>query len=1485
MARRKQAVGQIHRFGQASQSDAAGGAAGGAADSGDDTGDGAVPVAQRRRTAGSQVVALTPGVAGVSLATLPVDCEWDPHHGDWDPSREMHLRRQTGASDTDQGGAQRWELAEALSASPLAVVTPRCPGDVTSALATLTQHGAASVALVQSSQDGDWALHLVLPLCDTWVPSASRAVRAALLRVLRWAGAFTPGAGETATAFDAHDLYARLVPRLPPPAFTAPLPHLIPILKPHQRRAVAWMVSREAGAAEDGDALPLLWHAVAAMCFPHRHPRPVFVDELTGAVTSQPPAPHAPGPRGGILADEMGLGKTVTVLALLFAHPWVPPPQPPSDEPAPVADALPPWREERTECACGACGAASDESLASAVFTKWVQCDLCSGWSHAQCVGYRPRGGGAAPRPRSQQPVEAPFQCGRCVAWRASRRVRQPCGTTLVVCPGAIMPQWADELVKHAAPGALRVTIYNGQRQPLGRQAQAKAAQSAVTAADLADADVVLVSYDTLRSELHRDVGTGGGDGSDNDEDGVNGFGGGRALRQRKLFPVVPSPLTRLTFWRICLDEAQLAESSTAAAAQLCRRLRGVHRWCVTGTPVSRGPDDLHGLLCFLQAPPLDDAAVWRAAVTSRLEEGRGGEVTHLLAQALKPLMWRTSRKDVAAELALPPQAAVLTRLVLSPLERHFYEQQHSMCAASTAKALRGDGSATLLPAHTVRAALLPLLKLRQACDHPQVGASGLSHSHAGGQAAATGQLVGGSKIMSMQDVHAKLLETARLVAEDHQRAVAMDCNALAGLALIEQDVAKAMTWYRSVLALEAAGLAMSPPLAVDMLQRLHALHGLIHCAEQLVEVDGDLGAELTAWRTAAQDLRDGYVASRQVYVIAAEKELDVAAKSAKPARGGNAVAWCAAALAVAMEAGSEVGQSLCGRITDSTQHRWQDTPVPFTDLRGAHLTIVRSAQALGVAQGQLADLSRTFAARCAAASDADVYAAGHCGSCHTGTGTASIKCMLCANKEQLTALEDTIFGRQLQSSLPGRHIQAADVGAGRSAPSSCETALRTVYAWAQRGPCKEDETFDAAFHEAAKAHLDALEALRKQFKLASAAARAQMYALGSRDELSMGIMRLRLRLPYEMGTPDPVPVGLRGCVLHPHDVGPMAADAADSHAGHLAELKAALSKLRWLHSLETKQAADGAAQAAPDDDCPICRNSLPASATRAVLPCGHALCGHCIAALARRSHGSSAVVCPTCRTKSALADVLTAAPLGQAAPETPSEASAAAAAERVDRPSTAPDDAATAGCPAAHAASVAVVAALCHPESGEHSVTVVGGWGTKIDAVVRRILWLRSRSSPGAPATKIIVFSEWLEVLVILQHALSANHVACARAGGGPAAACAAALAAFRRDDALPVLLLPIARGANGLTLVEACHVILVEPLLDPGVEAQATKRVDRIGQANPTCVHRFLVHATVEVNVRALCARRGRHGAEEEVVGTRAPRLRACDVMSLLT
>lgn len=62
-------------------------------------------------------------------------------------------------------------------------------------------------------------------------------------------------------------------------------------------------------------------------------------------------------------------------------------------------------------------------------------------------------------------------------------------------------------------------------------------------------------------------------------------------------------------------------------------------------------------------------------------------------------------------------------------------------------------------------------------------------------------------------------------------------------------------------------------------------------------------------------------------------------------------------------------------------------------------------------------------------------------------------------------------------------------------------------------------------------------------------------------------------------------------------------------------------------------------------------------------------------------------------------------------------------------------------------------------------------------------------------------------------------------------------------KSKSIQVLLLLIQHGANGLNILEAQHVILVEPLLNPAAEAQAINRVHRIGQDKKTFVHRFIV------------------------------------------
>ncbi|KIY92034.1 hypothetical protein MNEG_15928 [Monoraphidium neglectum] len=84
------------------------------------------------------------------------------------------------------------------------------------------------------------------------------------------------------------------------------------------------------------------------------------------------------------------------------------------------------------------------------------------------------------------------------------------------------------------------------------------------------------------------------------------------------------------------------------------------------------------------------------------------------------------------------------------------------------------------------------------------------------------------------------------------------------------------------------------------------------------------------------------------------------------------------------------------------------------------------------------------------------------------------------------------------------------------------------------------------------------------------------------------------------------------------------------------------------------------------------------------------------------------------------------------------------------------------------------------------------------------------------------------------------------------------AELLRFQHDPACPVLLLLMsnASGAAGLTLTCATTAFILEPPLNPGLEAQAAARIHRLGQTHPTRVD------TVEDRVIAYSAWRQQQG-----------------------
>jgi E3 ubiquitin-protein ligase SHPRH len=71
----------------------------------------------------------------------------------------------------------------------------------------------------------------------------------------------------------------------------------------------------------------------------------------------------------------------------------------------------------------------------------------------------------------------------------------------------------------------------------------------------------------------------------------------------------------------------------------------------------------------------------------------------------------------------------------------------------------------------------------------------------------------------------------------------------------------------------------------------------------------------------------------------------------------------------------------------------------------------------------------------------------------------------------------------------------------------------------------------------------------------------------------------------------------------------------------------------------------------------------------------------------------------------------------------------------------------------------------------------------------------------------------------------------------------------------------------SSGLTLINATHVFLCEPLINTAIELQAIARVHRIGQHRPTTVWMYLVSGTVEESIYELSVtRRLAHIIENE-------------------
>ncbi|KAI0246671.1 SNF2 family N-terminal domain-containing protein [Lactifluus subvellereus] len=465
--------------------------------------------------------------------------------------------------------------------------------------------------------------------------------------------AFPPALPEASSSsfqgrIDVPFLYAVVQPARPLPQeimdnFLQPQA-LLPTLLPFQKRTVMWMIEREGNSfgpsgelipkSTDPAVLPILWQRVTVQ--EEDEQLTWYYHRLTGTLTPERPDPQTV--HGGILAEEPGLGKTVECIALILLNP----------------------------------------SIGRSPSNSW--------WD-----------------PEARMTL---------------REIR----TTLIVTPNSLSQQWIDELARHAP--SLKVLVYPGwkglslgektKKKRTSKQKQAKQGKGkAVDITDPEDPDVSLLdkwpayintfdvcitTYDTLRRDLYVARATPNRLARETAE----------YSRDRRMV----SLLVACEWYRVIMDEVQMVGGGKAS--EMVSLIPRLSSFAVSGTPAKTRVSDLSYVLKFLRVDP----SIYLPKNWNRLTQPSfAAEFTALFQHYTV----RTMKAAVKDELTIPVQTRFVFPIHLGRVERHVYDE--SLESTLSQLSLDARGVATSQN-QEVDAALLRtwLRKLRQICTHPQVG-------------------------------------------------------------------------------------------------------------------------------------------------------------------------------------------------------------------------------------------------------------------------------------------------------------------------------------------------------------------------------------------------------------------------------------------------------------------------------------------------------------------------------------------------------------------------------------------------------------------------------------------------------------------------------------------------------------------------------------------------------------------------------------------
>eukprot|EP00977_Amphora_coffeiformis_P006795 scaffold1488_cov141-Amphora_coffeaeformis.AAC.4 len=436
-----------------------------------------------------------------------------------------------------------------------------------------------------------------------------------------------------------------------PEALTSPL-------FAHQRQALNWLVHRENSTQN-----PFYEETT-------ENGKTVYLCQLTMSSQPQVPAPI----RGGILADDMGLGKTLSTIALILAQP--PPSQfynPGQHAPKPIsaseydddADSVsPPSKKELRLHSVGDLRKVAFRLLSSgnhAIMKKSELVNLIHQAMEDRKI-----------LPRAfEEALKAP------VPLKSPPMNSLP--LTLIICPVSVISNWQDQIDAHVMPHTLRVACYQGPHRH-GLLAQ------------VGDYDIFITSYHTLQAD-HRPI-------EAQRKAAASGTAPPKKAKNSTIFDV--------PFFRVILDEAHTVRNHKSGMFKACFALNAERRLCISGTPITNKPDDIHSLFQFLRLEPLGDRDVFRRSIAQPIKDGGDRGLANLRLS-----MACTALRRTKLAITLPDKRLELRSVSSAPDNPHqqIYETIFQAARAAFGAVLQQKDKKV---SHTSMFEILT--RLRQAC-------------------------------------------------------------------------------------------------------------------------------------------------------------------------------------------------------------------------------------------------------------------------------------------------------------------------------------------------------------------------------------------------------------------------------------------------------------------------------------------------------------------------------------------------------------------------------------------------------------------------------------------------------------------------------------------------------------------------------------------------------------------------------------------------